>query len=50
MNIPCDNAIMERKPDILIVNKMEEKAVIKDAAKPGNKRIIGKMRIENSED
>ena len=37
MNIKCDNVIVERRPDIVIVNKMEKIAII-----PGNKRITDK--------
>ena len=40
MNIQCDIVIEERKPDIVIANKMEQTAIIIDVAIPGNKRII----------
>ena len=40
MNIQCDIVIEERKPDIVIANKMEQTAIIVDVAIPGNKRII----------
>ena len=40
MNIQCDIVIEERKPDIVIANKMEKTAIIIDVAIPGDKRII----------
>ena len=30
MNIQCDNVIVERRPDIVIANKMEKTAIIID--------------------
>ena len=46
MVIQCDNIIVERRPDIAIVNKMEKTAVtiITDVAIPGDKRIIDKEK------
>ena len=44
MNIKCDNIIVERRSDIVIVNKMEKTAIIIDAAIPGDKRIIDKEK------
>ena len=44
MNIRCDNVIAERRPDIAIVNKMEETAIIIDVAIPGDKTIIDKEK------
>ena len=35
---------MERKPDIIILNKMEKTAIIIDVAIPGDKRIIDKEK------
>ena len=35
---------MERKPDIVILNKMEKTATIIDVAIPGDKRIIDKEK------
>ena len=48
MNIQCDNIIVERRPDIVTVNKMEKTAIIIDIAISGDKRIIdkGKKKIE----
>ena len=48
MNIQSDNIIVERRPDIAIVNKMEEAPIIIDVAIPGDKRIIDtkKEKIE----
>ena len=40
----CDNVIAERRPDIVIVNKMEKTALIIDVTIPGGKRIIGKEK------
>ena len=42
MNIQCGNITVEKKPDIVIVNKMEKTAIITDVAIPGDKRIIDK--------
>ena len=46
MNIQCDNIIVERRPDIVIVNKGEKAAIIIDVAIPGDKRIIEKEKEE----
>ena len=48
MNIQCDNVIVERRPDIAIVNKMEKTVIIIDDAVSGDKRIIDKEK-ENIE-
>ena len=42
MNIQCDRIIVERRPDIVIGNKMEKTAIVTDTAIPGDKRIIDK--------
>ena len=49
MNTQCDNIIVERKPDIVIVNEMEKTAIIINVAIPGDKRIPDeeKKKIEN---
>ena len=44
MNIKCDNVIVERRPDIVIVNKTEKRAIIIDIAIPGDKIIIDKEK------
>ena len=44
MNIQCDNVIVERRPDIAIVNKMEKTAIITDVAIPGDKTITDKEK------
>ena len=46
MNIQCDNVIVERRPDIVILNKMEKTATIIDVALPGDRRIkrLGNLR------
>ena len=44
MNIQSDNVIVERRPDIVIVNKMEETAIIIDVAIPGDKKTIDKEK------
>ena len=46
MNIQCDNAIMERRWDIFIANKVEKTAIIVDAAIHRDKRIIDKQKGE----
>ena len=38
MNIQCDNIIVERRPDIAVVNKMEMTAIIIDIAIPGEQK------------
>ena len=40
MNIQCDNVIVERKPDFFISNKMENTAIIVDAAITLDNRIL----------
>ena len=44
MNIQCGNVIVERRPDIAIVNKMEKTAIIIDIAIPGDKTTIDKEK------
>ena len=44
MNIQCDNVIVERRPDIAIVNKIGKTAIIIDVAIPGDKTIIDKEK------
>ena len=44
MNIRCDNFIVERKPGIVIVNKMSNTTIIIDVEIPGDKRIIEKEK------
>ena len=44
INMQCDNVIVERRPDIVIVNKMEKTAIIIDVAVPWDKRIIDKEK------
>ena len=44
MNIECDDVIVERRPDIAIVDKTEKTAIIIDAAIPGDRRIIDKEK------
>ena len=43
---------MKRKPDIVIVNKMEKTTIIIDTATPGDKRIFHKekKKIEKYQD
>ena len=49
MDIQCYNVIAERKPDSVIVNKMEKTALIIDVAIPGNKRIVSESQKRDSE-
>ena len=44
MNIQRDNVIVERRPDIVIINKMEKTEIIIYVAIPGGKRIIDKEK------
>ena len=44
INMQYDNVTVERRPDIVIVNKMEKTAIIKDVAVPWDKRIIDKEK------
>ena len=39
-----DFTVVERKPDVAIVNKMEKTAIIIDVAIPGDKRMIDKEK------
>ena len=44
MNIQCENVMVERRPDIVIVNKMEKTAIIIYVAIPVDKKIIDKEK------
>ena len=44
MNIQSDNVVVEKRPDIVIVNKMEKTAIIIDVAIPGDKIITDKEK------
>ena len=44
MESHCGNVIVERRPDIVIVNKMEKAAVITDVEILGDQRMIGKEK------
>ena len=44
MVIQCDNIIVERRPDIATVHKMEKTAIITYVAIPGDKRITDKEK------
>ena len=44
MYIQCDNIIVERRPDIVIINKMIQDSKIIDLSIPGEKRIINKEK------
>ena len=44
MESHCGNVIVERRPDIVIVNKMEKAAVITDFEILGDQRMIGKEK------
>ena len=44
MNIQCDHKIEARRPDIVIINKVEKSAIIIDVAIPGDKRIDEKEK------
>ena len=44
INMQYDNVTVERRPDIVIVNKMEKTAIIIDVAVPWDKRIIDKEK------
>ena len=43
-NIQRDNVIVERRPDIVIVKKIEKTEIIIDVAIPGDKRITDKEK------
>ena len=45
INIQPDNVIVERRPDVVILNKMEKTAIIIDVAIPGDKRKLESIRI-----
>ena len=44
MNLQCDNAIVERRLDIVIDNKVKKIAIALDVTKLGEKKIIDKER------
>ena len=44
MNIQSDNVVVKKRPDIVIVNKMEKTAIIIDVAIPGDKIITDKEK------
>ena len=44
MNMQCDNIIAERRPDIVIVTKMEKTEIFIDDAIPKDRRIIDKEK------
>ena len=44
INMQYDNVTVERRPDIVIVNKIEKTAIIIDVAVPWDKRIIDKEK------
>ena len=44
MNIQRNNVVVEKRPDIVIVNKMEKRTIIIDAAIPGDKIITVKEK------
>ena len=44
MNMQCNSIIVERRPDIAFINKMEKTAIIIDVAIPGDKKIIDKEK------
>ena len=44
MESHCGNVIVERRPDIVIVNKMEKAAVTTDFEILGDQRMIGKEK------
>ena len=52
MNIQCDHTIEARRPDIVIIDKVEKSAIIVDVAIPGDKRIYDKEKekIEKYQD
>ena len=52
MNIQCDHTIEARRPDIVIIDKVEKSAIIVDGAIPGDKRIYDKEKekIEKYQD
>ena len=44
MDILCHNLILEKKPDIVTVNKMDKATIIIDVAIPGDKRTTFKEK------
>ena len=52
MNIQCDHTIEARRPDIVIIDRVEKSAIPIDAAIAGDKRINekGKEKIEKYQD
>lgn len=52
VNIQCDHVIEARRPDIVVVNKVERKCTIIDIAVTGDSRISDKEKekVENYQD
>ena len=44
INVQCDNVIVERRPDIIAIDKKERKGIIIDNAVPANVRVGEKER------
>ena len=47
MNIQCDHTIEARRPDVVIIDKVEKSAIIIDVAILGDKRIYEKRERKN---
>ena len=50
INIQCDNLIEARRPDLIAIDKKEQKGIIIDIAVPAGVRVEGKEKVEKYQD
>ena len=50
INIHCDILILARRPDLIVIDKKEQKGIIIDIAVPGDVRVEEKEKVEKYQD
>ena len=50
INIQCDNLIETRRPDLIVIDKKEQKGIIIDIAVPADVRVEEKEKVEKYQD
>ena len=50
INIQCDNLIEARRPDLIVIDKKEQKGIIIDIAVPADVRVEEKEKVEKYQD
>ena len=50
VNIQCDNLIEARRPDLIVIDKKEQKGIITDIAVPADVRVEEKEKVEKYQD